>query len=324
MAAKATLTGIDAVIYGVADMDKSRRYFTDWGLKSVSKGKTRSAFRTQDGSEVILLPRGDKSLPKAIEPGSTLREMVWGVKAKADLGAIEKELSKDRVVTKDKDGTVHSVDDMGLGIAFRVSKRKKMTAKAQPLNSPISAKRVDSRATYYDKAEPLHIGHAVFAVPDVDKMEAFYAKRLGFRVSDYYTGLGVFLRSAPRAGHHNLFFMKSPDGKPKLNHVAFSVRDIHELFAGGNNAMANKWAVEIGPGRHRISSCYFWYFKCPAGGATEYFFDEDSLTENWKPGHWSPAPDVFAEWVMDKGIAATKRKPPTRNAEKKAKKKKAA
>lgn len=307
------LTGIDAVVYGVTNMEKGRTFFSDWGLARKSATKTRTVYRTDDGAEVVLKPRTAKDLPASIEGGPTVREMVWGVKSKKDLAGIRAELSKDREVTEDKDGTLHSADDMGLGIGFRITRRKKVKNAPLPMNSIATPGRVDKRATYYDRAHPTHIGHCVFAVPDLKRIQNFYIKRLGFRISDHYTGLGIFLRCAPRGGHHNLFFMQSAENKPALNHVAFGVRDIHEMFAGGLHISNKGWKTEIGPGRHHVSSCYFWYVKNPCGGAAEYFCDEDFLTESWKPGHWNPAPETFAEWVLSSGIQRATRKPPTRN-----------
>ncbi len=306
------ITGIDAVVYGVGDMAKSRRYFSDWGLKKARSGKTRSVLTTANGAEVVLRPKDAKDLPPAIERASTLREIVWRVAAKKDLRDIETELSKDREVATDTAGTLHAIDDLGLGIGFRVARRDTIKPVDPPMNSPISINRVDRRATYYDRAQPLTIGHCVLMAPDIGKMERFYTERLGFRVSDYYTGRGVFLRCSPRGAHHNLFFLESADGKATLNHVAFGVRDIHEMFAGGAHHQGKGWKTQIGPGRHHISSCYFWYFDCPAGGATEYFCDEDFLTEKWKPGHWNPVPETFAEWVPAKGLTRSKALPPTR------------
>jgi len=305
------ITGIDAVVYSVNDMQKSRRYFADWGLRKAKSGKTESILTTANGAEVVLRTAA-MNLPPAIERGATLREIIWRVSAKKDLRNIQKELSKDREVTTDSSGVLHSIDDLGLGIAFRVRKAKNLEQLEPPMNSPISINRIDKRATYYDRAQPLTIGHCVLMAPDIKKMERFYTKRLGFCVSDYYTGRGVFLRCSPRGAHHNLFFLESEDGAAKLNHVAFGVRDIHEMFAGGAHHQAQGWKTQIGPGRHHISSCYFWYFDCPAGGATEYFCDEDFLTEKWKPGHWNPAPETFAEWVLAKGISRSKALPPTR------------
>lgn len=306
------MNGIDAVVYGVADMAECRRHFSDWGLRRKSSSARSAVFATEDGCEVVLRPMEDKTLPPPIEDGPTVREIVWGVTAKADLARIARELGKDREVAVGRDGVVRSTDDLGLGIAFRKTVRKRVPDRRQPMNALGGAGRVDARATYHERARPTHVGHCVFMAPDIRRMEAFYVRRLGFHVSDYYKGRGVFLRAAPRGGHHNLFYLESADDRPAINHVAFGVQDVHELFAGGSRFQSLGHSVQIGPGRHHISSCYFWYFDCPAGGATEYFCDEDFLTENWKPGHWDPAPETFAEWVLADGLARGRAQPPTR------------
>jgi catechol 2,3-dioxygenase-like lactoylglutathione lyase family enzyme len=294
--------GIDAVTYGVGNMDTARRFFTDWGLRRVSSGKTRTVFETQAKCQVILRPRGAAGLPKAIQRGNTLVEAIWGVSAKRDLVAIARELSADRDVTVDRDGTVHSTDPMGLGIAFRRSRRKPVKAARTPINTPGAAERIDAQSDFHDKANPIRIGHMVFNVPDLGAMVDFYTKRLGFHISDRYVGHGVFMRCAATGNHHNLFLLQSPDGKAALNHVAFEVRDIHEVFGGGLNVTRRGWKTEIGPGRHPASSAYFWYFKNPCGGAIEYFADEDFLTPKWKPRGIKVSPENFAEWALPDGI----------------------
>jgi catechol-2,3-dioxygenase len=306
------ITGIEAVTYGVADMNKATRYFTDFGLRKVRGGKSGAVLATQDGSQVVLRPRASTELPAAIERGSTVREVTWGVRSPRDLETVARELTKDREVHRDNDGTLHSTDDMGLGIAFKVTRRKKIASTVVPMNTPGAPSRIDERATYYERAQPLHIGHCVFGAPDIKKQELFYTKRLGFHVTDYYTGRGVFLRCAARSGHHSLFLLETEDGKAKLNHVAFAVRDIHELFAGGTYFNKHGWSTKVGPGRHHVSSCYFWYFENPAGGAAEYFCDEDFCTESWKPKNWNPAPETFAEWVLAEGLPRAEILPPTR------------
>ena len=306
------LTGIDGVVYGVSDMERCEAYFADWGLEPAKTGGSVSVFATRDGTEIILKPQSMPGLPTAIQEGSTVREIIWGTEAETDLASIADELSRDREVTMDSDGVLHSVDDLGLGIAFRPTLRKRIEDERQPMNSLASPGRVNARATYHDRARPTHVGHCVFMAPDIAMMEVFYTERLGFHVSDYYTGRGVFMRANPRGGHHNLFYLESADGKAAINHVAFGVEDVHELFAGGNYFQGKGHSVQIGPGRHHISSCYFWYFECPAGGATEYFCDEDYLTESWKPGNWDPAPETFAEWVVPEGLKRENKLPPTR------------
>lgn len=296
-------TGIEAVTYGVADMDKARKFFTDWGLKKVKSGKTATVFETLDGSRVTLRPRGDKSLPKAIEPGSTLREIVWGVKTKAELNTLVKKIAEDRDITTGEDGVARTTDPLGLSVGFCVSARRKLKIEATTMNAPTSYARVDEVAPRYDRARPIKIGHAVFAVPDLKEMERFYSKVVGFHISDRYEkGYATFFRCSEEGDHHNFFLMNSPSGKPSLNHIAFAVKDIHEMFGGGLHIAKQGWKTAIGPGRHPISSAYFWYFENPAGGAAEYFADEDHLTPNWKPKTYKRVQENFAEWTLQEGI----------------------
>lgn len=306
-----TITGIDAVTYGTANLAKAATFFADWGLERKTRNSSSAVFATADGSEVLLRPRSAKNLPKAIERKSTIRALTWGVSSKKHLTTIEKELTKDREVHRDRDGTLWSVDDNGLAIGFRLSRRKKLNLKPTGVNAPGAIQRVDQRATYYKRAHPQTIGHVVLNVRDRARSKRFYVERLGFALSDIYRGRGFFLRANPRAGHHNLFLLEAENG-PNLNHVAFGVRDIHELFAGGQFMSNQGWPTAIGPGRHRISSVYFWYFKNPAGALAEYYWDEDSLTERWQPGTWDPAPDTFAEWVLGAGLPRSQALPPTR------------
>ena len=307
------LKGIDAVTYGVTSMDKAETFYRDFGLKRTKKTKNEVVFETQNKAQIILKPRGAKDLPPAYEKGSSLRLLTFAAGAKADLNRIRKELEKDREVHEMADGTIWAIDPSGIPVGFRLAKKVDVKAPKTKFNAPQDVQRVNQRATYYDDgATPLTIGHCVFNVPSVAKAKKFYVDRLGFQVSDIYRGRGIFLRSAVNHGHHNMFFLESEDGSTSLNHVAFGVRDIHELFGGGQYMSDRGWQTGIGPGRHRISSCYFWYMKCPAGGLSEYFWDEDMPTKNWKPKVWDPDPKVFAEWVLPGGFPGRKKLPPTR------------
>ncbi len=93
-----------------------------------------------------------------------------------------------------------------------------------------------------------------------------------------------------RGGHHNLFLLQLPNRKRGLNHVAFTVRDIHEVIGGGIAMNKHDWSTFIGPGRHPVSSAYFWYVNSPTGGAFEYYTNDDYLTENWQPRELEHSP----------------------------------
>ena len=105
-----------------------------------------------------------------------------------------------------------------------------------------------------------------------------------------------------------MFLLQRPDGKKGLNHVAFAVRDIHEVFGGGMHMARCGWETQLGPGKHPISSAFFWYFVCPAGALVEYNTDEDLLTENWTPREFKPGPTIFAEWAITGGIDGNTRR----------------
>lgn len=295
--------GIDTVVFGATDLKLARRLFSDWGLKKVEDRPARLAFATRIGSEVVVRAADARDLPPPIHPASQFREVIFGVASPRELRALAQELARDREVRADADGTLHTADDCGIRIGFRVWKRGKEVpgAGATPWNGPGHRARVDRVSPSYESAAPWKMGHIVFTVPDTRRAEAFYRKRLGFHLSDRYVGgAGVFLRWARRSEHHNIFFVKSRTGATDLHHIAFEVRDVHEVFGGGQAFARRGWTTEVGPGRHPISSAYFWYFKNPLGGAIEYFCDPDYVTERWKPNNYRV--NRFSEWHLAAGL----------------------
>jgi catechol 2,3-dioxygenase-like lactoylglutathione lyase family enzyme len=303
------IVGLEEVVYGVEDMDLARRFFADWGLKERAATNAKLVFEAVNGTRVVARPVDAPDLAPAIQAGSGVREIVWGVHKKTDLKKLADAVAKDRPVTKAKDGTIRFRDPMGLTVGFAVTRRRNPVArmKRDEFNTMTKIERLDRPAKFYDHAVPISLAHAVFNVPDLAQMEKFYVGRLKFGVSDYYFKdgklRGIFMRCSTPGDHHTWFLMASPDGKPHLNHVAFEVRDIHEVFGGGLNLTRKGWPTEIGPGRHPISSAYFWYFKNPIGGAIEYCADEDRCTKKWKPRDFDSVPENFAEWALPQGIS---------------------
>ncbi|MBZ0218063.1 MAG: VOC family protein [Fimbriimonadaceae bacterium] len=293
--------GIQQIIYGVEDMATCRRFLVDWGLNPVSEFPAKATYETLDGSEVVIAPLEDPKLPAAIEPGPTLRQVTWGVKSKDDLGALEEKL-RDVDGFKREKGLISWVDPNGLGLAFAVSSRRAVAVKASPFNDASNNARIDERSPVYDHGEPVRIGHVVFFTADIASTLKFYTDVLGFHVSDSYPGTGYFLRCKQQGGHHDMFILQTPAKNRGLNHVAFTVRDLNEVFGGGIHMNAKGWKTQIGPGRHPISSAYFWYVHNPCGGLAEYYTNEDYCTENWKPKEWERSNEHFAEWAVKGGI----------------------
>jgi catechol 2,3-dioxygenase-like lactoylglutathione lyase family enzyme len=300
------ILGIDRIVYGVADVARCRKFFLDWGLTLVREDAGGLDFETLNGCEVLVRRESDPRLPAAIEPGSTLREVVWGVPGGADLDRLRGALGDG---AEWREETLRTADPNGLGLGFRVTRKRAIDVKGVPINAWGQAGRgVNRRSTFYERAEPIEVGHVVFFTDRLAEAERFYVERLGFRVSDRYPGRGLFLRCAPEGGHHDLFLLQPPVAKRGLNHVAFAVRDVHEVFGGGLHISRCGWETELGPGRHPISSAYFWYVKNPAGGLIEYYTDEDQLDGAWEPRDFQQGPEVFAEWAVIGGIDGRSRR----------------
>jgi hypothetical protein len=293
------ITNLESVTFGVDDFDACRRVWSEFGL--ARSAEDQDSFSCQDGSSVVLRSSADPSLPAAIEGGSTQREAIFGVRSREDLAAIAAELSKDRPVHETQDGTLHTRDPLGFGIGFRVSRRTAVAAPELKFNTPGHPDRINTRGKFHDSARPLEMTHTVFMIDSPDEIVPFYVERLGFIVSDCYPGRGYFLRGGASRHHHDLFLLNV--GRRGFHHLAFELGSIHELFGGGLNMTRRGWRTALGPGRHPISSCYFWYFHSPCGGAAEYDFDSDVVDENWVPGEFAQTPDVFAEWCLAEGLA---------------------
>ena len=301
------LTGIDAVTFGVTDMAEAKRFLDDWGVAPASATADRLVYQTRDGAEVIVRPRDAADLPPPIEDGNTVREVIWGAADEAQLQQTLATLSSVDNVRTGADGLPRVTDPNGLSLAFRVSRRKPVSVTPTPSNAPGSHQRVNQRSPIHDRARPINIGHIVLFAADFAAMRAFYTEKLGFVISDEYPGHGVFTRCQTVGAHHNLFMLNRP-GRPGVNHVAFTVSDIHEVIGGGIAMSKRGWKTEIGPGRHPISSAYFWYFENPLAAPLEYYADEDYCTEDWRPGAFERKPELFAEWAIVGGIDGTTRR----------------
>lgn len=264
-------------------------------------------FTSLNGSRVIVAQSDKPGVPAGVEPDPTLREVVWGVANAADLDSVRERLSQQAGYV-DQSDRVGCTDPNGLAVRVQVTQKHAITVDCAKTNTWNERTRVDQASPAYDRATPIEVGHVVFFVTDLAATSSFYQEKLGFVVSDRYPDRGHFLRCAPQGGHHDLFLLQLPQPRAGLNHVAFTVRDVHEVFGGGLHMSRCGWDTELGPGRHPISSAIFWYFVSPAGALVEYYTDEDELTDAWQPREFTPGPTMFAEWAIKGGIDGNTRR----------------
>jgi len=297
------IEGIDSITYStdgtIENWTASKKFFLDWGLALIQVSNNELVFETLNGSRVSVLTPDHPALngTTPMEAGATLREVVWGVMDVNLLATLP----------------AQTTDPHGLRIKFQLSSKRSSNLQGTPSNAWGDVRRVDAPSPVYERATPIEIGHVVLFTDCLAEAVAFY-EQLGFTVSDQYPNRGVFLRCSKTGGHHDVFLLQVPNKPRGLNHVAFTVRDIHEVFGGGLAMSRAGWKTQLGPGRHPISSAYFWYFECPVGGLIEYNADEDHLTSAWQAREFEPSPTRFAEWAIDGGLDGHTRRQPNAQA----------
>lgn len=301
------ILGIDEITFGAQDLPRCRQFFLDWGLELLEEDPGRLVYESLNGCRVIVAHSDTPGLPAGIEVDPTLREVVWGVATTAELEYYTGRMQACSGFVQ-QGQRVGCIDPSGLSLRVQVSQKRPLALDCAQVNTWSDRTRVDQASPAYERARPIEVGHVVLFVKELDKVTQFYQDVLGFVVSDRYPGRGHFLRCAPRGGHHDLFLLQLPQARNGLNHVAFTVRDHHEVFGGGLHMSRCGWDTELGPGRHPISSAIFWYFASPAGALVEYYADEDELTENWQPREFTPGPTLFAEWAIKGGIDGNTRR----------------
>jgi len=285
------LLGVQTLIYGVDNLDEAARFYDDFGLLAERRSDDGVDYALEDGSTLLLRRIDDPALPPALSEAPGVREVIWGVDSQAALDELDASLSTDRKVLRDLDGTLHTHDDCGLAIGFRRFIRKPLEAVASTENAPGDIRRWNTHRRWVKRAQPRCINHVVFGVPDVDRAVDFYARRLGFVVTDVSRGVGVFMRCDGRHEHHNVFFLRTPTAT--WDHAAFGVQNVDEVMVGADHMQRRGWQSDVGIGRHRISSAVFYYLDNPAGGKSEYSADTDYVNEQWQPRLWEPH---FGNW----------------------------
>src|SRR5882757_289548 len=98
------ILGIESLIYGVEDVEKSCRFFEDFGLRRAVSAASVGRFDLPEGSRVFIRRRDDPALPKSSLVGDGVRDVICGVDTEAALEARVASLSTDRKVNRDGKG----------------------------------------------------------------------------------------------------------------------------------------------------------------------------------------------------------------------------
>ena len=222
-------------------------------MKEVSHDDTRARFETLNGCTVLAVKADDPSLPPAFEAGRRCGKSRGRRDAAGTRRAAHEAHRPARLLRAGRRGRLHRPERDG--DPHRSYAQARTRHQALAVERVGQTLRVDQPVSIYARAEPVEVGHVVFFTNCLDAQEKFYHELLGFETSDRYPGRGAFMRCAPHGGHHDLFLLALPNGKRGLNHVAFTVRDIHEVFGGGMHIDRCGWETQLGgppPGVVRV------------------------------------------------------------------------
>lgn len=299
------IVGIERLIYAVDDLERSARFFEDFGLKRDDDATDLVRFTLPEGSRVIIAPVGHSSLPQSSQiNGIGVHEVVWGVSDSDALNRLLNNLGAETEVRECEDGIFHFVTPFGVPMGLRVFTKTPVVCAPDPVNAPGHVRRLNQHRKWRRKARPKVIQHVVFAVPDFGKAYRFMIEKLNFRLTDHQRGFGMYLRADGANNHHNFLLLNADaplphmDGTTKFHHANFGVEDIDEIMIGANNMVRRGWEEShLGLGRHRIDSALFYYLPCPAGGEAEYGADGDYVDDNWVPREWDHPLFAYAHHV---------------------------
>lgn len=307
-----SITGIAEITYGVEDLENSIGFFEDFGLSKLDSSNDHAVFEVVSGQRVNLYRMGDSRVPQSGLVGPGVHECVWAVPGQADLDALVRGLSRDHEVVTDASGTAHFVTAFGQAIGLKVFQPRAFTCAPSPANAPGIVNRLNTPRKWPTRAIPKTISHIVWGFMDVNETLAFYRDRLGFKITDFQKGVGVYIRAGRSTNHHSIMVADANSGAFGFNgvfrfdHVNFGVEDFDELMAGKNYLERRGHKDKgWGMGRHRVSSELFLYLPSPAGGEVEYGADCDQVDDQWRPRVWGANFAAFTfmhnmpEWYRD-------------------------
>jgi catechol 2,3-dioxygenase-like lactoylglutathione lyase family enzyme len=154
---------------------------------------------------------------------------------------------------------------------------------------------------------PSHVkrlGHAVIMTPDVMGGTKWFRETLGLVPSDeVYAGekdniIATFNRidgGESFVDHHTFLCIKGE--VPGLNHMAFEVHDIDDVFMGNAHLKKlGKYNHMWGLGRHVLGSQVYDYWQDPWGRVHEHWTDSDRLNNKNPPTLISAEEGLDSQW----------------------------
>jgi catechol 2,3-dioxygenase-like lactoylglutathione lyase family enzyme len=277
-----------------ADLDEAQRFWTDFGLVTVSRSADELVMRGADASPALLTARRAARPRFAgaafLVPPDTDFERLQRESGGRPLAAEEIPGGGRGVCLRDPDGNdVWLIADWG-SVAPRPLRA------TIPANGNVLGHRPRVNATVRSSIEPAavgRLGHFVLQTPDFAAMAAWYMRHVGIIPTDVQyledgSPMLTFFRldlGAPPADHHTVVIVGGLESR--YEHSAWEVLDLDALGQGQQVMYAAGHAHLWGIGRHVLGSQLFDYWKDADGFEFEHYTDGDVFTAE-RETHYVP------------------------------------
>lgn len=295
------------VLFAVTDMEKTRRFAEDFGLRTVSQAGGRLFMRTSGGDAWCYGAqqsdtRGFLGLGFLVESEADLHEAVekHGATPIRELDAP----GGGRAVTLTspeglKVDLVHGIggeqpQDPHPDLKLNTPAARARLAEAQ-------SKRPLGPATLY------RLGHLGLFARDYRASSAWFEQVLGLKCSDSmhvpndpeHTIVGFFRidRGDEWVDHHTIFLAQAD--RTDLHHISFEVQDYEAQFRAHRWLQAQGWEPNWGVGRHPLGSHVFDVWFDPDHYRFETFSDTDLVNREHQAGHYDVRTQEMDMWSSD-------------------------
>ena len=276
------ITGLRSVDLGVPHLETNEKFYTEvWGLAPVARTTGSVYFRGTHGYHHILGLHA--------RPAVDLLRVDLTAASRTDVDALHGALDAAGVPEIEAPAAIAEPGG-GYGFTFKDPDGRAIRIIADGIMHADAAERRD---------RPIKITHTVFNSPDVARIEQFYCRLLGFRVSDR-TKMMTFVRC--NRDHHNIAFAHSTAST--LHHIAFVMTDYDSVMRGAGRMRDNGYPIEWGVGRHGPGNNVFAYFIAPDDVVVEYTAEVEKVGDDYKvrgPEDWTWPPGRMDQWGIAVG-----------------------
>jgi predicted enzyme related to lactoylglutathione lyase len=278
------ITEIRYVGYAVVDFAAERQFYLDqWKLREVA-GDATTSYLAAEGSPEKFVVRLRAAEQKRVDV------IAWAAASRTDVDQLHAAVvgSGAKVIHPPRPLT-----GLGGGYGFRFFDPNGI---AVEISSDVE--RGPSRTVARWEGMPATISHVVVHSPDHHGLVKFYEQVLGFRTSDWLGDFMCFLRC--NEWHHRLAILPGP---PCLDHVAYDVPTVDDMFRGIARLKEAGTPVAWGPGRHTAGDNTFSYFVTPAGFVVEYTSELVRIPDEaaWQPTVYKPSHAIMDQWGIGYG-----------------------